>query len=456
MWIEYLDHLNTLLATNQPDKAIEEIRKSIREFKREHPDQIQEIDQLERQIILHSARMRELSEKERNIQLSSSEIDVARSKMFSALLGIISSMDEYPSFKEFLAEKGSIEVPKAPPAAASPTMGGFSGFSSPVHDPIVVRGRGTMFGVVGAIVGVVVAVTLFWLIGRNSTPVVPNSSNNSPSISSATAPVPEGQQFGIQEESEEVLWEEIKATATIDKLDLFLEKFPEGPHAVEAQTLRSSLVQKRDEQENDLWEIVQGTNTVEMYNFYLRSTRLGTFNGIAEKRRDSLAAGMSESNRYEALLAAAQADTLSIQDKISIWKSAGEEFTGQHLQEIQAKVQELRSVMEQFASVKEEDNLVLCTSVSDQFNPVNVAEIFQLGSVYAWARIHAPRRESIKVAWYGAGNEILNEKSITVEANTGLGYRIFHNHRYATPGRHEVRIFNQENHLIGRRVFEVR
>ena len=61
--INIIDQLNTLIASNQPDKAMTEMRGIIREFKINHPDQQEEIDQLERQIILHSARMRELEEK---------------------------------------------------------------------------------------------------------------------------------------------------------------------------------------------------------------------------------------------------------------------------------------------------------------------------------------------------------------------------------------------------------
>lgn len=463
--INFTDHLNTLIASNQPEKALEEIRKVLRDFKKSHPEESEDIAQFEQQIILHSARLRDLGDKERNVQLSSSEIDVAKSRMFSALLGIISSMGEYPELKTFLAD---IPVPKAEPVSPprpKPVHAGIpaqkmssASTQSPSQKatPTQKSSNGTLLGVLGTVAVIAVAVLIFIYTDQGES----KAANNTETVTSEVIkPIaPEGieeQAEDVQDVSEQSVWEETKALATIGAIDKFLEVYPGGDYASEALSLKTTIEAKTKADEEELWQMAVNANTADMYNFYLRKTEIGTYNQQAEEKRDKIEEGISEKNRFAALQKDAEADTLDIIERLAMWKSAGEHFTGEHLELIKSKVSEYEALKLSNASINNEGNFVTCRTVSDSKNPIEPGAAFNGTSVYYWARINAPKSESLSVKWLDSNGEEVGSRNHSVQTNTGLGYRIYSQMRFVTPGTYEVRLFNSLDTLVARRVFTV-
>ncbi len=461
--INFTDHLNTLIASNQPEKALEEIRKALRDFKISHPDEAEDIAQLEQQIILHSARLRDLDNKERNIQLSSSEIDVARSRMYSALLGIISSLGEYPELKTFLADvpppkKEVVAPPKPKPATAQAGIpaqkASFSQTASTTPAQSQKSSNGMLLGVLGTVAVIAVAVLIFILTDSDKGPVVDKSVVES-NVTTPPAPVPNEEIVDVQDVSEESVWEETKALATIAAIEKFLEVYPDGDHASEALALKTTIEEKARADEEELWQIAVKANTTDMYNFYLRKTELGTYNEQAEENRNKIEEGKSEKNRFAELQAHAEADTLDIIERLAMWKTAGENFTGEHLELIKSKVAEYQALQASNASISSEGNFVTCRTVSDSKNPIEPGSDFNGNSVYYWARINAPKSESLFVKWLDSEGVEIGSRNHTVQTNTGLGYRIYSQMKFENPGTYEVRLYNSEEVLVARRLFTV-
>lgn len=461
--INFTDHLNTLIASNQPEKALEELRKALRDFKISHPDEAEDIAELEQQIILHSARLRDLDSKERNIQLSSSEIDVARSRMFSALLGIISSMGEYPELKTFLSgvTPPKVETPAPAKPKPAPLHGGVSAQRAPTsHSQSISSApaqsqkssNGTLLGVLGTVAVIAVAVLVFILTG-NEDPKPDVKSNTEASTSVIVPPSPEPED--VQVVTEVSVWEETKAIASIEAIDKFLKDYPDGEHAAEAKSLKTIIVEKATSEEEELWKIVTKSNTVDMYRFYLTKTELGTYNGEAEARIIKIEEGKSEKNRFAALEKAAEADSLDVHAHLALWKSAGENFTGEHLNQIQSKVAEYEGLLASNASISDESNFVTCRTVSDAKNPIEPGIDFSGNSVYYWARVNAPKSERLSVKWLDSEGKEVGNRAHSVQTNTGLGYRIYSQMRFESSGTYEVRLYNTRDILIARRVFTV-
>lgn len=460
--MNFTDHLNTLIASNQPEKALEEIRKALRDFKISHPDEAEDIAQLEQQIILHSARLKDLDNKERNIQLSSSEIDVARSRMFSALLGIISSMGEYPELKTFLSGVTPPKVEAPAPAKPKP---------APVHASVSAQktstshsqsisstpgqsqksSNGTLLGVLGTVAVIAVAVLVFILTDKGEVkPDVSSTSENS----IITPPSPEP--VDVQEVTEASVWEETKALATVDAFNKYLTEYPQGEFVPEAKRLKTDIEKVAIEAEEDLWKIATEINTVDGYNYYLRTTKIGTYNQEAEIARSKIEEGESEANRFAAIQSSAEADTLDVHEHLALWKSAGENFTGEHLKQIQTKIEDYERFLATNASITDEGNFVTCRAVSDSKNPIEPGTDFSGNSVYYWARVNAPKSENLSVKWLDSEGAEVSNRSHSVQTNTGLGYRIYSQMRLKSAGSYEVRLYNSRDILIARRVFTVR
>lgn len=455
----FSDQLNTLVASGEPEKALEELRKVLRDFKAAHPGEKAEVVELEQQIILHSARLKDLNNKERNNQLSSSEIDVSRSRMYAALLGIISSLEEYPKLDDFL-KKVSLpivkEAPKRRPIqAAGVAQPAFSGHSSSVPDaPSSSTSNNRMLiGIGGGIAFIAIVVAGFVWMGGDSAGAAQRNPSSSQEASTVI-PVPQETE-DKQVDSEQAAWEGIKALPTIKAIDAFIIVYPDGPHTEEAKALRDTLEARNLALEEELWALALSANTIEMYNNYLKKTVLHLYNQEAEERRDQIEEGMSEINRFNELVSFADADTLDILERLALWQSAGEDFTGEHLAHIQAKQTEYQELLTTNASITDEGNFVTCLTVSESKSPVEPGTTFSETSAYYWARINAPNPEELIVKWMDMKGNPVGSRKHAVLTNEGLGYRIYSQMRFAAPGTYEVRLYNSKDKLVARRVFTV-
>jgi hypothetical protein len=91
------------------------------------------------------------------------------------------------------------------------------------------------------------------------------------------------------------------------------------------------------------------------------------------------------------------------------------------------------------------------TAKMDGLTPQGRQAQFNKGaSVYAYAGVHAPGAEQIRMDWIGPADQVLSSEVINVEVNTGInGYRVFKYRTFQQAGRHEVRLYNQNEVLIG-------
>lgn len=98
------------------------------------------------------------------------------------------------------------------------------------------------------------------------------------------------------------------------------------------------------------------------------------------------------------------------------------------------------------------------TTSVEGLTPEIETTVFQSGQkVYAFAGIHAPRKETVRMTWIGVdGKEILPSAYLDVEPNTGeVGYRVFTYRIFRTPGNYKVVLSNSVGENIGETKFEV-
>ena len=107
-----------------------------------------------------------------------------------------------------------------------------------------------------------------------------------------------------------------------------------------------------------------------------------------------------------------------------------------------------------YASILSTDNLQTCTRAT--LNGCrNNTDSFSPGTVYVWARINAPKRESIQFKWLNEDGTTKSFDTKTVNVNTGNGYRIFAAEGFTEPGNYTVVLSNSINEIIGSKKFTV-
>lgn len=89
-------------------------------------------------------------------------------------------------------------------------------------------------------------------------------------------------------------------------------------------------------------------------------------------------------------------------------------------------------------------------------NPIDRRENFNAGTVWVWARIHAPKNETLKLQWVDAKTKkVLKSVDVKVRKNVESGYRTYYSKSFSDRGAYEVMLLNHENQLIGRQRFTV-
>jgi hypothetical protein len=119
------------------------------------------------------------------------------------------------------------------------------------------------------------------------------------------------------------------------------------------------------------------------------------------------------------------------------------------------EIQRLESLTKTSTSIASEEKFVVCRNVVNR-DPQRKSNRFSLGTIYAWAQVNAPRAESVTFKWY-ARDRLIHTHTLRVDRNEGDGYRVYTAKNYGEDlkGVNEVRLYNSEKHLIGRRVFSV-
>ena len=114
------------------------------------------------------------------------------------------------------------------------------------------------------------------------------------------------------------------------------------------------------------------------------------------------------------------------------------------------------SAEDKYASVPK-GRFFTTTGISD-LTPDEQVRSFRIGrQVYAYAAIHAPRKETVRITWLDSnGKEIPPSAYLDVLMNTGpVGYRVFTYRTFRSPGKYAVKLTNSVGVEIGEGQFEV-
>ena len=122
--------------------------------------------------------------------------------------------------------------------------------------------------------------------------------------------------------------------------------------------------------------------------------------------------------------------------------------------EAQSRIQGLEEVIASSASIVSQENFVTCKNV-DKLEPVGKADRFSPGRVYLFARVYAPRNETLALVWKDDKGNELRRRELKVKPNTGRGFRTFSYKTLQERGTYEVRLYNQDAYLIAYRRFIV-
>lgn len=444
MSVSFTDQLNRLLANNKPDRALEEIFEAFRLFKKKYPDRAKEIDDLESQLIMLSARMKELQTKEQGIQLSANEIEVARARMFSSLIGIIKGFQDFPSFSEFLNTE-SVESYKEEPVkkvkeAPTPRPEPAYSYTQPPAQPSQNSSRkGLMIGLIGG--GLAVVVLLIWLVvGRNQTS--PEVAKPQPQLSAADADAARDKQ----------LWETAKKSNTPEAYDMYIKAYENGLFTDSAQIKINETIALKEEK---LWAEAQAAGTRQAYEFYLKNSSSHKHGPEADEEINKLLEKEKGSAKLKELISISSRDTLVISEKIVLLtKGLAELKTDADKAEIQKTLDQLTLLQSTGAQIKTAADFAVARSVSEVRNPVGIDSVFTQYNIWAWARTSSSQSESVRFAWYDSKGEQLKLHTYSVQGVDG--YRVFTQYRFSVPGKYEVRLYNSQNTLIARKVFVVK
>jgi hypothetical protein len=159
---------------------------------------------------------------------------------------------------------------------------------------------------------------------------------------------------------------------------------------------------------------------------------------------------------FEQTKGAQASDTVTIAQQLLLW----ENFINQHRLSpekiyAQKELERINNLLSEYASIFDEGKFVTCRSIVDLV-PQGKADKFSPGNICAWAQVHAPKAENVIFKWY-ANNGLFNSFTVKVDRNLEPGYRVHSAKNYGTEyrGKQEVRLYNSQNQLIGRRVFYV-
>ena len=450
MAISFTDQLNQLLANNKPDRALEEIFEAFRLFKKKHPEKAREIDELETNLIMLSARMKELQNKEQTIQLSSNEIEVARARLFSSLIQVIKGLYEYPSFSEFLNTESTAEIVREeapakkkaemPPVASSPVYFSPAQHTAPPgYQPPKKGGLKT-----GAIVGIIAGIAGIGLIAVWAV----NSMNNQAPPPAEVAQVSEAE---ASLAADKQLWEAARKSNSLASYEMYVLAYENGAYADSAQARIDTLI---SQEEIALWTLAESTNTRQGYQEYLKKSTIHRFGAIAEERITTLLEAEGGSAMLKAMIAINNSDTLTLNQKAALLTEGMAKLkTSSDKAEVQKYLDTLQFVQTRFANVKTETDFVVAGGVSDRM-PVGVDSVFSQRSIWAWAKTSAPATETVRFVWYNENEEQLKVRVHKVEGYDS--YRIFTQHAFEAPGKYEVRLYNDHNTLIARKKFTIR
>lgn len=101
------------------------------------------------------------------------------------------------------------------------------------------------------------------------------------------------------------------------------------------------------------------------------------------------------------------------------------------------------------AFIASPEDFVICRSLTNR-QPAGVAKKFEPGSVYVWARVKAPKNESLILRWLDENKKVIRTKYLRVQQNMGTGYRVYDYKTFSENqrGAYLVMLFNENGDQI--------
>ena len=214
-------------------------------------------------------------------------------------------------------------------------------------------------------------------------------------------------------------------------------------------SLQDTIQQMESEGTTDAALLIRYENLINGYQEYLKDS----IRSINKKIRLL--------GSFDRFMMQDESDVVPIGQKLNKWKDfVAYPRNTNRVDSAQAKINGYETYVAENATILNEDDFVTARSIpNDMSMPTVTTNIFKPGTIYMWARVNAPKEETLIVRWYSDG-QVLNSADIFIDVpnTTERGYRIRHQQTYngSRIGKeNEVRLYNGNNDLIGRKVFEI-
>ncbi|MEE8258024.1 MAG: hypothetical protein V3R60_09070, partial [Acidobacteriota bacterium] len=134
---------------------------------------------------------------------------------------------------------------------------------------------------------------------------------------------------------------------------------------------------------------------------------------------------------------------------------------GKELGSLNAEIKRLKEIQRTSATIASEDDFITCSdSAGDSANAVeatcraHLAKTFRVGSsVSVFMGVRAPHAEKLSLKWIGPSGDPVEETNLSVKQSSR--YRTWGWESLRKTGPYEVRLYNQEGLLIGRKSFQI-
>ncbi len=159
---------------------------------------------------------------------------------------------------------------------------------------------------------------------------------------------------------------------------------------------------------------------------------------------------------FQARLAMLKTDTVTIHQTLDIWEQYAQVADGEAARYAVSEIERINELLKKTTVVRNIDEFITCLNVNiDTRMPEDTTYVFSPGKIWMWARLTTTEPDTVRARWMVNGRTLFtNVASIPVASSA---YRIFFSKTYnpAHAGNNEIRLYNGDGLLIGRRTFQV-
>ncbi|MEA3410170.1 MAG: hypothetical protein U9R74_01355 [Pseudomonadota bacterium] len=163
----------------------------------------------------------------------------------------------------------------------------------------------------------------------------------------------------------------------------------------------------------------------------------------------------SVESAVECISAEQAGDDVTVTEKLALWKTCRQVGNQSEKAAAEKRLRPLEALVVRDATVRNSDkNFLTCADVK-RLECRGEASAFKPGKIYVYARINAPREETLVLKWLKGGKEF-RISNLKVKENTGRGFRTFTWKTLSEPGPYRIRLYNSGDALIASRALSVR